>query len=93
MEDTDVPYYHTCPDCGANLDPGERCDCWDQLWSLTVQMPDGDIITTRFRGPESIIRAKYAAQGGTIIRMEDLTYVRNHDQRQLPRTGTAHIVS
>ncbi len=23
-------YYHTCPDCGANLDPGERCtDCTD----------------------------------------------------------------
>ena len=21
------PYYHTCPVCGANLDPGERCDC------------------------------------------------------------------
>lgn len=20
-------YYHTCPDCKANLDPGERCDC------------------------------------------------------------------
>lgn len=20
-------YYHTCPLCGANLDPGERCDC------------------------------------------------------------------
>lgn len=20
-------YYHTCPDCGANLDPGEHCDC------------------------------------------------------------------
>lgn len=20
-------YYRTCPDCGANLDPGERCDC------------------------------------------------------------------
>lgn len=19
--------YHTCPYCGANLDPGERCDC------------------------------------------------------------------
>ena len=19
--------YHTCPNCGANLDPGERCDC------------------------------------------------------------------
>lgn len=22
-------YYHTCPCCGANLDPGERCDCDD----------------------------------------------------------------
>ncbi len=22
-------YYHTCPHCGANLDPGERCDCQD----------------------------------------------------------------
>lgn len=20
-------YYHICPDCGANLDPGEKCDC------------------------------------------------------------------
>lgn len=20
-------YYHTCPACGANLDPGEQCDC------------------------------------------------------------------
>lgn len=22
-----MPYYHACPDCGANLDPGEKCDC------------------------------------------------------------------
>jgi len=21
--------FRTCPDCGANLDPGERCDCRD----------------------------------------------------------------
>lgn len=20
-------YFRTCPRCGANLDPGERCDC------------------------------------------------------------------
>lgn len=20
-------YYDTCPKCGANLDPGEHCDC------------------------------------------------------------------
>lgn len=23
-------YYHTCPDCGANLDPGEKCDCREE---------------------------------------------------------------
>ena len=22
-------YYRICPDCGANLDPDERCDCHD----------------------------------------------------------------
>lgn len=22
-----MSYYRTCPDCGANLDPGEQCDC------------------------------------------------------------------
>lgn len=21
------PWYWTCPDCGANLDHGEKCDC------------------------------------------------------------------
>lgn len=23
-------YYRTCPYCGANLDPGEVCDCRDK---------------------------------------------------------------
>lgn len=22
-----MAYYNKCPECGANLDPGERCDC------------------------------------------------------------------
>ena len=22
-----MSYYHECPDCGLNLDPGEICDC------------------------------------------------------------------
>ena len=25
-----MAYYTTCPHCGANLDPGERCDCRDK---------------------------------------------------------------
>ena len=24
---TKKSYFHSCPDCGANLDPGEKCDC------------------------------------------------------------------
>ena len=39
-------YYHTCPICGANLDPGERCDCEvpvsapvaKQVWVLCKEM-------------------------------------------------------
>lgn len=25
-----MPYYRTCQICGATLDPGERCDCYDK---------------------------------------------------------------
>lgn len=25
-----MPYYRTCPLCGAALDPEERCDCQDR---------------------------------------------------------------
>lgn len=28
-------YYKTCPDCGANLDPDEHCDCHKE-----AQMPE-----------------------------------------------------
>lgn len=28
-------YYHTCPRCGAHLDPGERCDCEDETHQET----------------------------------------------------------
>lgn len=29
-----MPYYNTCPNCGANLDPGERCDCKPNFLSV-----------------------------------------------------------
>ena len=25
-----MSYFRTCPHCGANLDPGEACDCQDK---------------------------------------------------------------
>lgn len=25
-----MSYFWTCPYCGANLDPGEHCDCLEQ---------------------------------------------------------------
>lgn len=40
-------YYTTCPYCGANLDPGERCDCpraspgGYQYGNRTSRKPDG----------------------------------------------------
>ena len=33
------PYYTVCPNCGANLDPGEKCDCvkpWERSLILSV---------------------------------------------------------
>ena len=27
-----MSYYHTCEYCGANLDPGERCDCIESVY-------------------------------------------------------------
>jgi hypothetical protein len=24
-------YYHTCKNCGANLDPDEKCDCEKEI--------------------------------------------------------------
>lgn len=30
-------YYETCPDCGAHLDPGEKCDC--KAEAVKIQSP------------------------------------------------------
>lgn len=50
-------YYHTCPECGANLDPGERCDCRREQLLVTITLDDGDEISTRFNGSfEDVMR-------------------------------------
>lgn len=33
-------YYRTCPECGANLDPGEICDC-KNVSRPALNPPDG----------------------------------------------------
>lgn len=30
MEGEETMFYNTCPKCGANLDPGEKCTCEDE---------------------------------------------------------------
>lgn len=25
-----MAYFETCPNCGCNLDPGEKCDCQEE---------------------------------------------------------------
>lgn len=33
-------YYHTCPLCGSNLDPGEYCDCEKETNDNITIKPD-----------------------------------------------------
>ena len=32
-------YYHPCPNCGCNLDPGEICDCKKEPSPLVKDCP------------------------------------------------------
>lgn len=39
--------YRICPDCGAYLDPDERCDCWkDPATGIPAATIDPQIIPT-----------------------------------------------
>ena len=32
-----MPFYKPCPNCGANNDPGESCDCRDENEAVPLQ--------------------------------------------------------
>lgn len=32
-----MAYFDTCPCCGANLDPGEKCDCYKKHKDRTAE--------------------------------------------------------
>ena len=46
-----MAYYNTCPYCGANLDPNEKCECQTeknklakQYQEITSKKPDGQVV-------------------------------------------------
>jgi glucokinase len=61
--------YKTCPDCGAHLDPGERCDCSAPWWKIEYLL-DGETLTTCAQGRMPQILNDFAARGLTVSRME-----------------------
>lgn len=42
-------YYHTCPYCGANLDPDERCDCLSRIQGKAPKWSAMDGVRARNR--------------------------------------------
>lgn len=36
-----MAYYKTCPECGAALDPGEKCDCEEKAVLDAANIRDG----------------------------------------------------
>ena len=49
-------YYHTCPYCGANLDPDERCDCLSRIRGKAPKWRTMD--GTRVRNRKGSVRAR-----------------------------------
>ena len=37
-----MQYYWTCPLCGANLDPGEKCECKEEEFSARSEIRDSE---------------------------------------------------
>lgn len=38
-----MSFYHTCSKCGANLDPGEQCDC-EKIRQSLLDLPVNDCL-------------------------------------------------
>lgn len=49
-------YYWTCPHCGANLDPGEKCDC------RQTELKDTDNYKSVERGDDKNVSSKHESQ-------------------------------
>ena len=52
-------YYKTCPNCGAHLDPGELCDCFEKEKGRPVkEAPDGHRDAAKPKYRSSMINQK-----------------------------------
>lgn len=57
-----MPYYHTCPTCGANLDPGEQCeDCREECRNEKLYIQQNQ---TETKGKEHFTRSTRKNIGG-----------------------------
>ena len=47
-----MSYYRTCPSCGSNLDPCERCDCQERQEAQQIRHRDNvpQLMKTRTGG-------------------------------------------
>ena len=65
--------YRICEDCGAALDPGERCDC-RQTGRVELILPEGRDLSKKAARAEGTLNANFgsAAQYATLA-MEGAT--------------------
>lgn len=61
-----MSFYRTCPDCGANLDPGEPCDCQAQK-----EQEKGKIQNMLTVGKGGQIQIRFAKEVSGIAQMGD----------------------
>ena len=69
-------YYWTCPHCGANLDPGEKCDCPVAKGLVgtdyrDVDQPENEIMEENEHGNPETRRPSAGPRKGSTIRMHD----------------------
>lgn len=57
-----MTYYYVCPDCGSNLDPGEKCDCAREKKKeaeserLKVESATGQLFFDLSRATDNVLR-------------------------------------
>lgn len=55
-----MPYYNTCSRCGANLDPGEKCDCQRESTEQYIRASQVRSEKELFYAKDTNIYKKYA---------------------------------